>query len=216
MTMAATNATPAPITARGRRTRDALLDAARTTFEQRGFSETRMSDVATAAGVSHGTVYTWFDSKESMLRALVDELVNELRGALRAHSDASPVERVSLANDAYLQAYRRNARLIDVAEQVAVTHEHFRRQLSNIRTLHVERVARDIRRLQEERIAAQDVDAHTAAAALCGMVEAFARNWFGRGETHDAQRAVDTLTVLWTRSLGIAVLQQSIAKEKST
>jgi len=216
MIMATTNQTPAPITARGRRTRDALLVAARTTFEQRGFTGTRMGDVAAAAGVSHGTVYTWFDSKESMLRALVDELVNELRGALRAHSEASPVERVSLANDAYLQAYRRNARLIDVVEQVAVTDEHFRSQLSNIRTLHVDRVARDIRRLQDDCIAEQDVDAHTAAAALCGMVEAFARNWFGRGETHDAQRAAETLTMLWTRSLGIAMPQQSPAEESSS
>ena len=48
-----------------------------------------------------------------------------------------------------------------------------------------------------------DLDAHTAAAALCGMVEAFARHWFGRGEEHDEDLAVTTLTTLWTRSLGV-------------
>ena len=45
-----------PRTERGRRTRAALLAAARTAFEERGFDDCRMNDIADAAGVSHGTV----------------------------------------------------------------------------------------------------------------------------------------------------------------
>ena len=207
--------TTAPLTDRGRRTRDALLVAARTTFEERGFTGTRMSDVAAEAGVSHGTVYTWFDSKESMLRALVSEMVDELRIALRGNHDAPVDERVELANRGYLAAYRRNARLIEIAEEVATTDEHFRAQLAEIRTFHVDRVARDITRLQREGAADAALDAHTAAAALCGMVEAFARHWFGRGEQHDEDLAVTTLSTLWTRSLGVDHARPSHKEESS-
>lgn len=195
--------TATPLTDRGRRTRDALLVAARTTFEQRGFTGTRMGDVATAAGVSHGTVYTWFDSKEAMLQALVDDMVDELRRALRSHHDAPTSQRIELANRAYLDAYQRNARLLEIAQEIATTDQHFRSQLADIRAFHVERVARDIARLQSEGAARADLDAHTAAAALCGMVESFARHWFGRDEQHDELMAVATLTALWTRALGI-------------
>ena len=42
-----------------------------------------------------------------------------------------------------------------------------------------------------------------AAAALCAMVEGFARHWFGRGEDHDEATAVATLTQLWAGALDL-------------
>ncbi len=195
--------TAEPLTDRGRRTRDTLLVAARSTFEERGFTGTRMGDVAAAAGVSHGTVYTWFDSKEAMLRALVDDMVDELRHLLRSNHDSPTVSRIEIANRAYVKAYQANARLLEVAEEVATTDPHFREQLAEIRTFHVERVARDIARLQAEGRADSDLEPHAAAAALCGMVETFARQWFGRDGALDSEVAVTTLTTLWTRSLGL-------------
>ncbi|MFC6239357.1 TetR/AcrR family transcriptional regulator, partial [Longivirga aurantiaca] len=65
----------APLTERGRRTREKLLAAARNLFEERGYAATRMTDVSIVAGVSHGTAYTWFTDKEAVLRALVDTIV---------------------------------------------------------------------------------------------------------------------------------------------
>ena len=109
----------APLTDRGRRTRDALVTAARTVFEERGFNATRMGDIAEAAGVSHGTVYTWFDTKESLLYAVVDGVVGDLYEALTVPDVADPVQRVARANRAYLDAYRANARLLEVTTRVA-------------------------------------------------------------------------------------------------
>ena len=42
-----------------------------------------MNDIADAAGVSHGTVYTYFESKEEILGQVIDELLVELRDDLR-------------------------------------------------------------------------------------------------------------------------------------
>ena len=60
-----------------------------------------------------------------------------------------------------------------------------------------------IRKLQDESLAAPDLDPHTAAAALCGMVGGFAAHWLGRGEVHDEAVATPTLTQLWVRGLGM-------------
>ena len=35
------------------------------------------------------------------------------------------------------------------------------------------------------------------------MVEGFARHWLGRGEPHDEDVAVATLTTLWTHAVGM-------------
>jgi AcrR family transcriptional regulator len=46
-----------------------ILDAALTVFSCKGFHATNVSDVAAQAGVSQGTIYWYFDSKEELFTA---------------------------------------------------------------------------------------------------------------------------------------------------
>ncbi len=74
---------------------DEIRDAALELFVERGFSATRMEDVASRAGVSKGTVYLYFDSKEALLRSVVTDLVEPAlaRAETRAAShDGSSAE----------------------------------------------------------------------------------------------------------------------------
>jgi AcrR family transcriptional regulator len=50
-----------------------ILDAALDAFVENGFTATRLEDVAERAGISKGTLYLYFDSKEALLTALVRE-----------------------------------------------------------------------------------------------------------------------------------------------
>lgn len=50
---------------------DEILDAATTVFGEQGFARTRLEDVAKRAGVSKGTLYLYFDSKEALFREMV-------------------------------------------------------------------------------------------------------------------------------------------------
>lgn len=64
-------------------TRRRLLEAARKLFTERGFFETRASDIAQAAGVAHGTVFAHFGSKAGLLLCLLEEFTAQ-RIALHA------------------------------------------------------------------------------------------------------------------------------------
>ena len=46
-----------------------ILDAALTVFSQKGFHAANVSDVAAEAGVSQGTIYWYFDSKDELFQA---------------------------------------------------------------------------------------------------------------------------------------------------
>lgn len=48
-----------------------LLDAALALFVQKGFAATRAEEVAAAAGVSKGTLYLYYPSKEELLKAVI-------------------------------------------------------------------------------------------------------------------------------------------------
>jgi AcrR family transcriptional regulator len=63
--------------ARWRRRKEArpqeILDAALAVFAQKGFSAARMEDISRRAGVTKGTIYLYFESKEALFKALVRE-----------------------------------------------------------------------------------------------------------------------------------------------
>jgi AcrR family transcriptional regulator len=52
-----------------------VLDAALDLFIERGFSNTRVEDIATRAGISKGAVYLYFPSKEAVLEGIVRRAV---------------------------------------------------------------------------------------------------------------------------------------------
>lgn len=53
--------------------RDDILRAARAVFDERGYTQTRMAEIAAQAGVAPGTIYLYFDSKEAIVLALSDQ-----------------------------------------------------------------------------------------------------------------------------------------------
>jgi AcrR family transcriptional regulator len=66
---------PAPPASGRQRRKDArpqeLLDAALDLFVERGFAATRSEDVAARAGVSKGTLYLYYPSKEELLKEVI-------------------------------------------------------------------------------------------------------------------------------------------------
>jgi len=52
-----------------------ILTAALKTFSIKGFAATKLDEVAKEAGVSKGTLYLYFESKEALFKAVVSEFV---------------------------------------------------------------------------------------------------------------------------------------------
>jgi TetR/AcrR family transcriptional repressor of nem operon len=60
-------------------TRDRLIDSARYLFWERGFAGTSMSDLLAHAEVNSGSFYHFFESKEALLRAVLQGYLGALR-----------------------------------------------------------------------------------------------------------------------------------------
>lgn len=56
-----------------------ILAAAKVAFAAEGFHDTKISDVAEAAGISYGSVYWYFESKDELFHALMDDQERALR-----------------------------------------------------------------------------------------------------------------------------------------
>ncbi len=74
-------------------TKALLLKTAYDVFSEKGFMSTRVSDIAQAAGVSHGTVFVHFRSQEAMIEEVVVFYGQKI--AMRTHVLAQSCEHLS-------------------------------------------------------------------------------------------------------------------------
>lgn len=84
----------------------ALRRAARSHFGRRGFDDTSIDDIATAAGVTRGALYHYFDSKEQLFEAVFEEIEGELVEKVATESVAAidSVGQLRAGCDAFLDA----------------------------------------------------------------------------------------------------------------
>lgn len=81
------------------RTRQQLIDAARALLASNRLADSSILEIATAAGLSNGTFYNYFDTKDQLLEALALDMSEQLATQLREEFAGiiDPAERVVLA-----------------------------------------------------------------------------------------------------------------------
>ena len=93
-------------------TRDRLIDSARYLFWERGYAGTSMADLLDHAKVNSGSFYHFFESKEALLREVLEGYLFALRPMIvdpAFATTADPVERIF----AILAGYRERILLTD-------------------------------------------------------------------------------------------------------
>jgi AcrR family transcriptional regulator len=110
-----------PANARSRRTRAALLDAARELIESGGFAALSMAAVAYRAGITRRAVYLHFATRADLVTALFDHVstAENLAGSL-ARVWAAPDGAAALTEwAAHLARYHPRIRAVDLAAALA-------------------------------------------------------------------------------------------------
>jgi AcrR family transcriptional regulator len=197
---------PSPRSSKSARTRERMVEAAKEVFEESGFLDARISDIAARAGQSHGSFYYYFDSKEEIFRevaAAVDErLFAPMDEVILAHSALQPPQRVREAMRRHFERYRDEARIIALIEQVS----GYDKQVNALRLTrfqrHTERAAERIRQLQRSKRADPKLDPMIAAAALGALTSRFAEMWLVHGAIDSTlEHAVDQVSRILTNAI---------------
>ncbi|WP_051461629.1 TetR/AcrR family transcriptional regulator [Tomitella biformata] len=193
-----------PVTERGVRRRNELIDAARIVFERAGYLESRLTDITRQAGCATGSFYTYFNNKEEIFAAVLDRAQEDMLhpGMGRVPGD-DVYAALEAANRAYLLAYRRNAKMMALMEQVATIDDGFREQRRRRGRVFIERNAKAIAGLQERGLADPELDPTLASRALSSMVDQVAYSVFvvDRASKVGLEDLVHTVTRIWANGL---------------
>lgn len=84
-----------------------LLDAALDLFVEKGFAATRVEEVAAKAGVSKGTLFLYFPSKEDLFKAVVREAISGRFDEWKAELDSFPGDTAELVRESMLRWWDR-------------------------------------------------------------------------------------------------------------
>jgi AcrR family transcriptional regulator len=198
-----------PRSRKGAKTRSRLLAAAKEIFEENGFLDSRISDIAERAGLSHGSFYHYFESKEEIFREVAAAVDQQLKAPLEdvildPLSDASPHERIREAIRLHMESYRREAKLMGVIEQVSRYDEHVRAARAEMHRNSGAQVEEAIRQLQRHNLADAQLDPVIAAAVLGAMTRRFPEAWLVDGMLDCSfEEGVDQLTRVFINGLGL-------------
>jgi AcrR family transcriptional regulator len=193
-----------PLTDKGQARKAEVLAAARLVFERQGFLDTRVADIVEQANVAQGSFYTYFDSKDAIFRAVAQGVIDSMLTALHTDTRAQdPLVRVRAAMQRFIDAYRPNARIIALIEQVGTFTPEMRDMRLALRQAFVDRSARSIKRLQEDGIADPDLDVVVTAEVLGAMVDHTCYVWLSLGRNFDEEALLAALTSVWARATGV-------------
>jgi AcrR family transcriptional regulator len=195
-----------PATPKGRERRNEILRAARKVFEERGFLDARVADIVDIAEVAQGTFYTYFDSKEAVFAEVAEQVIETMMQSLHTEyvPDLEPVERIRRAMLRFIEAFRPNAVMIGLIEQVGTFTPEMRHLRLALRESFVKRTTRGIQRMQEDGVADSKIDSVLFSEALGAMVDQICYLWFFLDKDFEADAIVAVLTAIWARSIGIA------------
>lgn len=184
----------------------ALVQAAIEVFGESGFSDATISDISARAGLSHGSFYTYFDSKEAVLRSAINEILHRDRASGEqpdVNGSRAIRDRIEATNRRFFDTYERNARLLASFEELASRDEITADLRRQTRYSYIHRTIGAIRHWQEQGRVDADLDAEAIAHCLGAMVERVAHMQVLFGDGCGADRMIDAISHVWMATLGL-------------
>ncbi|HEX9191581.1 MAG TPA: TetR/AcrR family transcriptional regulator [Candidatus Deferrimicrobiaceae bacterium] len=98
--------------------RNRILRAAIRIFSQKGFFNSKVSEIARASGVADGTIYLYFKNKDDLLISLFEEKMGEVVAGVRQRISAGggALAKLRIFIDNHMELLERDAGLIEVLQ----------------------------------------------------------------------------------------------------
>ncbi|HEX6389125.1 MAG TPA: TetR/AcrR family transcriptional regulator [Solirubrobacteraceae bacterium] len=183
-------------------TRAQILGAAREFLRERSFRELSVDALMTRTGHPRTVFYRHFDDVPSLVLALIEEEGREL---VEMAQDWAQTERVGpdVARQrlaAFVDFHARNGPLVHAISEAAHHDELVEQAYGAMVEGFIAITAQAIQaRVDSGEVG--ELDAPEVARALIHMLNGYLEDTFGRGREVSAERALDVVWTIWTRTL---------------
>jgi AcrR family transcriptional regulator len=203
---------PPRLTAKGQRTREAIEQAARKLFAERGFHGTTLADITSAAGRSSAVFYRYFADKEDLLAALAESFLHDVltsaRLAVQLPKSPDDSQFFDSVVSGYWNIFKQNIGIMVAIAQLGATQQRFAALQNEFRRFGMDIVTASVLHAQQQGYG-QDLHPQHTAAAIALLFEQFT-TVFGVMPPPDTaglelrindREAIATLSTVWRKTL---------------
>jgi AcrR family transcriptional regulator len=183
--------------------RKSIIEAAEKLFAKSGFHGTDVDQIAKTAGVSKGSVYNYFDSKEEILIYVIEEGVDELDRKMRKYIMPlqDPIEKLKKGIEFYIKFLEKREPLFRVltGDRISLRMDLRKRFHMNIfaRSQHAENMIAEA--IRDGKL--KKVDPYIAATCLIGMIDALFLRVVHEGKKMSAKHKAEQITKLFLEGM---------------
>lgn len=190
---------------RGDITEAAILDTAEKLLADRPLSAITVDELARGAGISRPSFYFHFESREAVLRALAERIVDELAQAsdrwLERGGDP-PETAIRRTLEGILALWQAHGPVLRAMIEAGAGDAELRRFWTSVGKRFVDATAARIERERAAGVAPGGPDAHSLAAVLVAMNDrVFYDHSRHRRSAREDRDLVHTLTAVWLRAV---------------
>jgi len=155
-----------------------IVDAAVRVFARRGFHTSRVADIAAEAGVAHGLLYHYFDSKDQLLEAVFRENWSVLVDRIRAveGTDEPAADQLRHVAAILLRTWRHEPDVVRVVVREIARSPEVQERIGEL-VEPIGSIERIVRRGQERGEFRPDLDPALAATLFYGAIDAVLTGW---------------------------------------
>ncbi|MBD0337841.1 MAG: TetR/AcrR family transcriptional regulator [Thermoleophilia bacterium] len=158
--------------------RASIREAAVRVFARKGFHAARVGDIAAEAGVAHGLMYHYFESKDALLEGVFRDTWTAMLARMQEVEESGEPAREQLRRVAavVLRTWRRDPDLVRVLVREVTRTPAIQRQAEDVGHA-FEAIERIIRSGQARGELRADLDARLAAFVFYGALEEILTGW---------------------------------------
>jgi len=180
--------------------REAILRAAVKIFARKGYFNSKVSDIASEAGIADGTVYLYFKSKDEVLRSVFDrtmsDFISEGRAELSKISD--PTEKLQWLAHFHLRKLGADRNLAIVFQVELRGSTKFMEEFSEKGFKeYLDVIRRVVEEGQKKNIFRKDINPITAAKIFYGALDEMVTNWILSKKSYPLEPFADEVIKLF-------------------
>jgi TetR/AcrR family fatty acid metabolism transcriptional regulator len=181
-----------------------ILDAAVSVFAEKGFFQSKVSEIARMAGVADGTIYLYFKNKDDLLISIFEEKMQEInisfRKALEEEKGArSRFRKLIHMHLAGFQAYPELAAVLQVElrQSSRFMRGYKKVELKN----YLDLIGEVIEQGQKEGVFRPDIPLGLAKRLVFGTLDEVVSTWVLAGRPYDLETLADPIVDLFLKGI---------------
>jgi len=182
-----------------------IIEAATRMFAQKGFFNTKVSEIANEAGVADGTIYIYFENKDDILISLFEEQMQTVLDNMvtQLESEDDPAEKLKTFALTHLRLIQKSKDMAEIIQVELRQSSKFMKEYENRKfARYLDLIADIVREGQEQGLFDRNVIPGVAKRAFFGALDEMSRFWvLSSRKRYDIEVAADQISSFFLKGI---------------